>query len=119
MPAQVLVTPSTQAVMGAVQVKIHIDTALNISASAAQRQVTTYLIDYVSDHLGGERPTLVIDNDQLFWRVPVALFLTSRGRIGQVGTIDVDGQTGELQLLPTTLTDIKAHADYLATRSAS
>ena len=50
---------------GQVHVKIHIETELNVSALMARRSVIGYLIDYVSDHLGGETPTLVIDGERL------------------------------------------------------
>jgi hypothetical protein len=112
---QILVT--TPPMVGQTHIKIHIDTKLPVSYVQARRQVTGYLIDSVSDHLGGEQPILVINGEQLWWRVPVVLFLTSLGRVGQVGFIDVDCQTGELLITESRLEGIRSHADYLATRA--
>lgn len=102
-----------------VQVDIHITADLNVSAYMAQRQVTTYLIDQVSDHLCGEDPELIIDGERFLWRVPVVLYLSPGGRIGQVGTLDIDAQTGQLHTTPDLLTAIERHAHELATRPAA
>ncbi len=101
---------------GQVQVNIHIEAELNISALAARRKVTGYLIDYVSDHLGGEDPALVVDGELFLWRVPVVLYLTSRGKVGQVGEVDVNAQTGQLLISQSLLKELKARAEDLATR---
>lgn len=102
-----------------VHVDVHIQADLNVSAYIARRQVTGYLIDNVSDHLSGEAPDLVIDGERLLWRVPVALYLTSQGKIGQVGTIDVDAQTGQLQITPSLINEIEQRARQLAIHSTS
>jgi len=104
---------------GQVQINIQIEAELNVSDLMAQRKVTGYLIDHVSDHLSGETPALVVDQERLLWRVPVALYLTSRGKVGQVGEIDVDGQSGQLLITQTLLEELKARANELATRSTS
>jgi len=98
-----------------VHVDIQIRVDLNVSAYVARRQVTGYLLDNVSDHLSGETPDLVVDGERLLWRVPVVLYLTSRGRVGQVGTIDVDAQTGQLQITPSLIEDIEHRAFQIAT----
>jgi len=101
--------------------QVHIDISiradLNVSAYVARRQVTGYLIDNVSDHLSGETPDLIIDGERLLWRVPVVLYLTSRSKVGQVGTIDVDTQTGQLQITPSLIEDIEHRARQLADRT--
>jgi len=102
-----------------VHVDIRIQADLNVSAYVARRQVTTYLIDNVSDHLSGETPDLVVDDERLLWRVPVVLYLTSQGRVGQVGTIDVDAQTGQLQITPALIEDIEQRARQLAVYTTS
>ncbi len=99
-------------------IDIHIRADLNVSAYVARRQVTGYLIDNVSDHLSGEPPDLVVDGECLLWRVPVVLYLTSQGKVAQVGTMDVDAQTGQLQIVPTLIEDIERRARQLATRPA-
>jgi hypothetical protein len=101
-----------------VHIDIHIQADLNVSAYVARRQVTGYLLDNVSDHLSGEAPDLVIDGEQVLWRVPVVLYLTSKGRVGQVGAIDVDARTGQLLITPALIEDIERRAHELAARSA-
>jgi hypothetical protein len=97
-----------------VHIDIRIQAKLNVSAYMAQRQVTGYLVDNVSDHLSGETPDLVVDGERLLWRVPVVLYLTSRGRVGQVGAIDVDAQTGQLQITPALINEIENRARQVA-----
>ncbi len=109
--------PQTIETNGHVKFSLHLEAELAISALVARRQVTGYLIDQVSDHLGGDVPMLVIDGQQLRWRVPVVLYLTSHGRAGQVGEIEVDGQTGQLFVSPAQIEELKQRAEYLATRS--
>lgn len=101
---------------GQVQINIHVEAELNVSPLIARRKVTGYLIDQVSDHLGGEEPALVIDEERFLWRVPVALYLTSRGKVGQVGEIDVDAQSGQLLITQRLIEELKARAYNLATR---
>lgn len=101
-----------------IHVDIHIRADLNVSAYVARRQVTGYLIDNVSNHLSGESPDPVIDSERLLWRVPVVLYLTSWGRVGQVGTIDVDAQTGQLQITPSLINEIEQRACQLAAHPA-
>jgi len=102
---------------GKLKVSLHVERELSISAMLARRKVTNYLIDCVSDHLGGANPILLLKEQELFWRVPVMLYLTSRGAVGQVGEIDVDGQTGQLFISPEQIEELKRHATYLATRT--
>jgi len=46
-----------------------------------------------------ELPTLVI-GEQIVWRVPAVLTASHVGRVGEVGTVDVDVRTGEMNNLP-------------------
>jgi len=57
--------------------------------------------------------------DDFTGAVPVALALPSRGRLGQVGAIDVDVQTGEVLTDDTLISDITRHANQLTAGSAS
>ena len=45
------------------------------------------------------------------------IYLTSRGKVGQVGTIDVDAQTGQLQITPSLIEDIEHRARRLVDRT--
>ena len=102
-----------------VHVDIRITADLNVSAYVAQRQVTAYLVDNVSDHLSGEAPELIVDGERFLWRVPVVLYLTASGRVGDVGAIDVDARTGQLHTTPAMIAEIERRAHELAARSSS
>ena len=63
-------------------------------------------------------PALVVD-ERIQWRVPVILSQTSRGDVGEVGSIDVDVETGQLHVTPQLITEINARAQGLALSSPS
>jgi hypothetical protein len=50
---------------------------------------------------------------RLLWRVPVILALPTPGRLGQVGTVEVDVQTGQVLADDTTWQEISDHAEQL------
>lgn len=81
---------------GQVWVDVRVQAELNVSAFVARQKVTGYVLDHVSDHMGGDEPSLVIDGEQFLWRVPVCLSVLPHGRLGHVGSIDVDAHTGQL-----------------------
>lgn len=102
---------------GQVQVDIRIQASLNISAFMARQKVTGYVVDHISDHMAGDEPSLVVEADRLLWRVPVQLAVLPQGRLGQVGTIDVDAQNGQLLTNSLLIEDIKRNARALVERS--
>lgn len=102
---------------GQVRVDIRIQANLNVSAFVARQKVTGYVVDHISDHMAGDEPTLVVEADRFLWRVPVQLAVLPHGRLGQVGTIDVDAQSGQLQVNSLLIEDIKRHARALVDRS--
>lgn len=68
---------------------------LNITAYTAKRRVTKLLLDEVGNLLYGEDPDLEISPRPL-WRVPIWLATPSFGPVAQIGTLDVDAQSGEI-----------------------
>jgi hypothetical protein len=68
---------------------------IQVSAQEAQRKVDTWLLLEVSMMMGAETPTLVI-GERTVWRVPARFSAPHVGRVGTVGLVDVDVQTGEL-----------------------
>jgi hypothetical protein len=68
-----------------------------IDPHMAQRHVTRWVVSEVGNMLMGGAPQLVV-SEQTVWRVPVMLGSSQRGILGEVGTVDVDAQTGELLL---------------------
>jgi hypothetical protein len=68
---------------------------ITITAEQARRQVGRWLLNEVSMMMGAEAPTLVV-GERTVWRVPVRFTAPHVGRVGTVGALDVDTQTGEL-----------------------
>lgn len=101
-----------------VKIELSVTAQINVTAQTAQRQVTKLLLDQVGNLLYGERPSLVA-GERLLWRVPVWLALPTTGPLGQVGTIDVDTETGEILFTQQLLDELAEHGNALAKRSTS
>ncbi len=101
-----------------VKIAFNLTAQVNVTDVIAQRKVSKLLLDEVGNLLYGERPSLVVER-RLLWRVPVWLGLPSVGPVGQVGTLDVDAQTGEVLFTQELLEDIAEHGNALARRAAS
>jgi hypothetical protein len=104
---------------GQVRVDIRIEADLNVSAFVARRKVTGYVLDHVSDHMAGDEPSLVVDGERFLWRVPVYLAVLPQGRLGQVGTIDVDAQNGQLLVTKELIEEMRSHARTLVERPSA
>jgi predicted DNA-binding antitoxin AbrB/MazE fold protein len=86
---------------------------VSITAAIARRKVIRFVLDNVSYLMNAEQPTL-IEADRLVWRVPVTLTYPTLGNVGQVGTLDVDAENGELLTSPDTIAELTEHARELA-----
>ncbi|MFQ5420268.1 MAG: hypothetical protein ACE5EY_07885, partial [Anaerolineae bacterium] len=71
----------------------------------------------ISTQMHGREPTLVM-GERICWRVPVILSLPPTGDRGEVGAIEVDVETGQLNVTPSLMEEIQRRADYLAASSA-
>jgi hypothetical protein len=85
----------------------------NVSAYAARQQVDSFILDEVSYMMHAGEPSLLF-GERIFWRVPVVLSLTSRGVVGEVGTIAVDVESGQIHVSPDVISEICARAEGLA-----
>jgi hypothetical protein len=103
---------------GRLEVDIKVTADVNISAFAAKQKVNGFVLSEISYMMHAGVPTLVID-ERICWRVPVILSLTSRGDIGEVGTVDVDVETGQLRITPQLMTEITTRAQGLALNTTS
>ncbi len=56
-------------------------------------------------------------SERIVWRVPVDLTALPAGRLGRVGEVDVDVETGELLLDDAQITGMREHAHRLVTGS--
>ena len=75
---------------------------LTISAETARRAVTHWLVFEITMMLSGEEPTLVI-GERTRWQVPVIFSASGPGRVGIVGTVEVDAASGEIDKDPANL----------------
>lgn len=98
-----------------VKIEFSLTAQVNITDFTAQRKVSKLLLDHVGNLLYGERPSLVVGR-RLLWRVPVWLALPTTGPLGQVGTLDVDAQTGEILFTQQLLEEIAERGNALAQR---
>jgi hypothetical protein len=101
-----------------VKIELTVTAKVNVTDVIAQRKVSRLLLDRVGNLLYGERPSLVV-GQRMLWRVPIWLGLPTVGPVGQVGTLDVDTQTGEILFTQQILTEIAERGDALAERAAS
>ena len=75
---------------------IAVHATIEIDTLSARRKVTGWLIDEVGNMIIGGMPQLIVSK-QTIWRVSAILTSTRKGVIGEVGTVDVDAETGELK----------------------
>jgi hypothetical protein len=102
--------PSSQ-----VNISVNITATLNITAYTARRKVNALVLKRVGTGLFSDEPTLVVTDKAVVWRAPIFVSTASRGRLGQVGQIDVDAQTGAILADDTVLKAIGDHAERLVT----
>jgi hypothetical protein len=74
-------------------IQIIVEATVNIDAQTARRKVTGWLLDEVGNMLMGGVPQLVIAQ-KATWRVPVLLYSSEQGLVGEVGIVDVDADSG-------------------------
>jgi hypothetical protein len=103
---------------GHLEVDIKVKADVNISAYAARQKVNDFVLSDISYMMHAGDPTLVLA-ERICWRVPVVLSLTSRGDVGEVGTIDVDVETGQIHVTPQLIAEFNARAEGLALSTAS
>lgn len=83
--------------------------APTISGEAARARAAEYLIDHMGELLDPGTPLL--DNDR--WIVPIELSTARTGRLGHVGTIVVDAESGAIVFSAEDREKVKARARSL------
>lgn len=112
MQAEIDKLPSNQ---GRLSVHIEVAADMNISAFVARQKVTGFVVDEISTQLHGRDPILVV-GERIRWRVPVWLSLPPTGDLGEVGTIEVDVETGQLEITEALIQEMTLRAAELASR---
>lgn len=100
---------------GNIQLTFQISARFNYSAVAAQRLVRRFVADEISYMLRADSPVLVAAT-RVVWRVPIVLALPTYGAVGQVGSIDVDIETGSFLVTSSQITEIGLRAREIADR---
>jgi hypothetical protein len=99
-----------------VKIEFSLTADVNVTDFTAQRKVSKLLLDEAGNLLYGEKPSLVAGR-HLLWRVPVWVALPTTGPLGQVGTLDVEAQTGEILYTQQQLDEIVAQGNTLVEKS--
>ncbi len=87
-----------------------------ISAEQACRIVTLFVAYQLADLLQGDKPILVQQGHAPHWRVPVILRARQVEPLGVVGYLNVDAQTGRLDMDRRILHRIVQNTQQLASR---
>ncbi len=92
---------------------------VQVTAAKARRIVNRFLLDQVSYLMGAEKPALIRVENHLAWRVPIVLTAPEKGIVGQVGTLDVDAESGDMLIEPETADEIRQNAHAFITHPPS
>jgi hypothetical protein len=103
---------------GPLNIEIKLTANIQVTPETARRRVGVFVGNEIADLLHGDTPDLVLREDGVYWRVPVVLSSRSLGRIGQVGVIDVDVETGDLKVNDQIISEIEARAQRFAAVTA-
>jgi len=98
---------------GVVELTVQRSFEIKVTAEEARREVNHWLSWEVSTQLMTDPPTLYV-GERIVWRVPAWIGFPSVGRAGDVGSVDVDVQTGELYDLAQVKPQIEACASAIA-----
>ena len=102
---------------GQLEIDVRLSTTVNVTAFSARQKVSGFVADHLSTNMHAGEPSLVV-GESIVWRVPVILSLPPTGDRGEIGTLDVDIQSGQIYHSRTLLAEMERRADYLVTRSA-
>jgi hypothetical protein len=94
---------------GTVELHIHRTFEIKVTAEQARRQVNRWLFMEVSCMMGARTPWLVV-GERVVWRVPAVLTASHVGEVGVVGEIDVDVQTGAMDITPERIHELQGKA---------
>lgn len=111
-PPNTLALPQT----GRLTIDIHLSVEVNVTAVMARRKVNAFLATCVGNLLLADEPVLTVA-EKIVWRVPVDLTAPPEGRIGRVGEIEVDVETGAIAIDEAQIKRIRDHANRLVTGS--
>lgn len=103
---------------GPLDIEIKLTANIQVTPETARHRVSVFVGNEIADLLHGEAPDLVLSENGVYWRVPVVLSSRSMGRIGPVGVIDVDVESGNLNVSDQTISEIETRAQRFAAAAA-
>ena len=103
-------------IQGRMELEIKVTADVNVSAFAARQKVNSFVLSEISYMMHAGEPKLIV-GDRISWRVPIILSLASRGDVGEVGAIEVDVETGQMNVSPQLIQEINARAEGLTLHS--
>ena len=103
---------------GTLNLNLRLTADIRITPDHARRSVSQFVGNTIADLLHGDRPELIVRTDGVYWRVPVVLSSRSLGRIGVVGTLDVDVERGNLRVTERIIAEIMLNAQRFASGAA-
>lgn len=80
---------------GIVDINLNVSFVIHVSAEQARHQVSKWLFQEVSYMFVADLPTLSI-GEHIVWRVPVILTASHLGKVGNIGYIDVDVESSDM-----------------------
>ena len=103
---------------GQLEIDVRLSATVNVTAFSARQKVTGFVADEISTNMHAGEPQLVV-GERIYWRVPVILSMPPSGERGEVGTIDVDIENGQLLVTQALIEEIERRAGYLASHPTS
>ena len=100
-----------------VDINISISGQIAVGSLAARQKVNRFVVSQIGNLLCAGEPELLVDQ-RFRWRVPVRLTMPGKGELGQVGEINVDAQTGEIDAHESVIASIERNARSLAASSS-
>ena len=86
----------------------------HVSPLTARQKVNVLMLERISNLLLASEPSLTqLSSQQWVWRVPIDLTFPSHGRVGCVGVIDIDAQSGEILYTQALLAEISTKTQQL------
>lgn len=99
-----------------VDINISISGQIAVGSLAARQKVNRFVVSQIGNLLCAGEPELLVDQ-RFRWRVPVWLTMPGKGELGQVGEINVNAQTGEIDAHELVIASIERNARSLAASS--
>lgn len=98
-----------------VKINIELTSEINITPFVARQKANVYLLTHLGNLLWADEPKLVVNENNLRWRIPIIYTIPERLR-KQVGELVMDVNTGEIILHesnPSTLKEIEDHVQQI------